>query len=267
MMDTSTLPLRSTLLARAAALVLVPIMAVASAACASDPTAPTPDPVIQSLEVYSGPLDPGGTSTYLFSLSQRATVQVMLAGVVTGAPMRSIAPTLRVELKAWNGSECEVRYSLDTAPRMTAALHAYLDPGTYCATVTDALGTLTETVGATVRITAPALIRTGGEPGTAEFASTVAPAGTTSRTFVASTQGMAALTLTSLSAGAVEVGLGVGLMSTDGGGCRLTQIVHAVPGTAPQLTARIDPGDYCAMVFDTGGITRPESFSLTIVHP
>lgn len=267
MMDTSTLPLRSTLLTRAAALALVPIMAVASAACSSDPTAPTPDPVVQSLEVYAGPLDPGGTSTYLFSLNQRTTVQVMLAGVVTGAPLRSISPTLRVELRVWNGSECEVRYSLDTAPRMTAALHAFLDAGTYCAMVTDALGTLTEPVGATVRITAPALISTGTEPGSAVFTSTITPAGTTSRTFVASTQGTATVTLTSLSAGSVQVGLGLGLIATDGGGCRLTQIVHTVPGTSPQLTARIDPGDYCAMVFDTGGITRPESFSFTLTHP
>ena len=266
MMDTSVYRLRSTFSTRAAALGLLTMLAALSSACASDPTAPTPNPVPQSLEVYTGVLAPGGSISSIFSLNQQTSVQVMFAGAVTGSPRRSVSPALRLELQVWDGSGCAEKYVNETAPRMTAALHAFLEAGSYCVALSDTLGTLTEPVEITLRVVAPALVRTGGEGGTAEYSSTIAPGGTTSRTFQASEQGPVSLTLTGLSA-ATEVGLGLGVLATDGSGCRLTQIVHTLPGETPQITTRVDAGNYCAMVFDTGGIMRPETFSMKIVYP
>ena len=77
---------------------------------------------------------------------------------------------------------------------------------------------------------------------------------------------MVTITLDSLSAGAVEMSLGIGVVSPDGSGCKYAQILRTVPGGSP-LTARIDPGNYCATLFDVGNLTRNETFSMTIQYP
>lgn len=259
------LPMRTTFMSRFRFLPLVAAMLFA-AACDSSETAPTPIQIQQSLDVYSGPLDPGGTSTYLFTLGQESTVQLMLAGVVLDNPLRSIAPTLRLQFSKWDGTACVPQLSVDTAPRLTAALHSYFTPGTYCAAVIDP-GNLTEPAGVTMRIVAPALLDTGGDPGTAIFASSITPAGTATRSFQASTAGTVSITLTDLSAGAVEAGLGLGIWPPDGSGCKFAQIVRVVPGSTPHITTQVDAGDYCVMLYDVGNFTKNETFSVRIQHP
>jgi hypothetical protein len=256
--------MRYTLPSRFAVLAIVAILVVTSA-CSADPTAPTPNPISQALEVYSGPLDPGGTSTYLFTLNQKTTLQVMLAGVLVDGPLRSISPVLRLQIGAWDGSACVPRHEIDTAPRLTAALHAWLEPGTYCASLTDP-GSLTEPVGATMRIVAPALVRTNGSGGTVTFTNTITPGGSASRSFEVSVAGTVTLTLNSFSTGA-EAAIGIGVLSTDGRGCRLARIVRALPGGSPQISTQVDPGDFCATVFDVGNLTQNATFLMTIVHP
>jgi hypothetical protein len=246
-------------------LLLLPAMLFV-AACDSDDTAPSPIQIEQSLDVYSGPLDPGGNSTYLFTLGQASTVQLMLAGVVLDNPLRSIAPTLRLQISQWDGTACVPQLSTDTAPRLTAALHGYFSPGTYCAAVIDP-GNLTEPVGVTMRIVAPALLDTGGDPGTVTFASSITPAGTATRSFEASTAGTVSITLTDLSAGAVETALGLGILATDRSGCKFAQIVRVLAGETPHITAQVDAGDYCVSLWDVGNITRNETFSMRIQHP
>jgi hypothetical protein len=263
-MEIPLIPMRHTLTSRFVFLLLI-AAALLTGACASDPTAPTPNPPEQSVEVYAGPLDPGGTSTYLFTVGETGSVQLMLAGVVLGDPIRSLSPVMRLQIQRWSGTECEPFLTVDTAPRLTAALHGYLEAGSYCATVSDP-GNLTEPVGVTLRIVAPALLRTGGEPGTAVFASTITPGGRATRSFEASVQGPVTITLDSLSAGAVDMGLGIGVVAPDGSGCKLAQIVRVGPGGSP-LTARIDAGDYCATLFDVGNLTKNETFSMTIRYP
>ena len=246
---------------------LILALGLSVSACSSDSTGPTPIVVEQLIEIYSGPLDPGGTNTYLFSLSQPATVQVMLGGVIGGDPLQSLSPVLHLTLARWSGSGCEPVSQLDLAPRLTAALQAYVEVGTYCAIVSDPHAALTGTVAATLRVVSPALVRQSGSAGTATFANTLTPAGRSSRTFVASAQGTVSLTLESFSDPDVELGLGLGLLASDGSGCRLAQIVHARPGSSPQLTARVDAGDYCAMVFDLGTLARTGSFTMRIAYP
>ena len=248
--------------------VILPILAAAmlTTACEGDATGPTPDLRVQALEVYSGPIDPMGTSTYLFSIDRPSTVQIMFAGAVVDNPLRSISPVLRVRLSQWNGAECVTVHEIDTAPRLTAVLHRQLDPGTYCASVVD-VGALTEPTGLVLRIVAPVLLGTGGTPGTETFASTITPGGASSRTFEASAAGIVQLTFASLTPNTGEMGFGLGLLAVDGSGCKLAHIVRTVAGPAPQISMRVDAGDYCVGLFDVGNITAHQAFSVKIDHP
>lgn len=252
------------LISRFTCLPLVAAVVLATA-CSSEPTAPTPGPRTQSIEVYSGPLDPGGTNTYLFTLQEQTTVRLMLAGAVLLNPLRTVSPALTLRIGEWDGSVCTTLHEAQTMPRLTSALHAYLEPGTYCAVVSDP-GNLTEPIGATMRIVAPVLLRTGGGPGTIAFTSVVTPAGITSRTFESSVAGQVTITLDTVAAGAVEMALGIGVVAPDGSGCRYSQIVSAVPG-GPGLSVPTDAGDYCVAIIDRGNISAPSSFTLTVVHP
>jgi hypothetical protein len=63
----------------------------------------------------------------------------------------------------------------------------------------------------------------------------------------------------------ITVGLGIGIT---GGGtlCRLTKTIDAVAGA--QVTIAVDPGSYCAEVYDTGAVgAQQAAFSMFIVHP
>lgn len=248
---------------------MLPLLAAVflNGACGNDPTAPTPNLPNPALEVFTGPMDPGGLNTYLFTLQTPSTVQLMLAGVVIGEPLRSISPALRVQLAQWNGTECAPLESIDVEPRMTAALHRRIDPGTYCAVVSDPNHVLTEPVGIVMRAVAPVLISTGGSPGSATFTSTITPGGMSTRTFEASHAGDVNITLTNLSPAVGTAALGIGLLATDGSGCKATRIVRTAPGASPQITARVDAGDYCVLVFDDGAFVDGQSFSVKIDHP
>lgn len=259
--------MRKMLTTRFTSLPLLAVMVLTQACGSDEPVAPTPiEEPAQSIQVYSGPLDPGGTNTYLFTLQTQSTVQLMLVGAVVDSPLRSLSPVLRIRIATWDGTSCITRTEHDTAPRLTAALHAFLDPGTYCAVVTDP-GTLTEAVGATLRIVAPALLRTGGQAGTRTFSSTITPAGTATRTFESTVPGRVNITLNSLSAGAVEMALGIGVPATDNSGCKLSRVVRATAGGSAQLSVDTDAGDYCATLIDVGNLTAISSFTLTIQHP
>ena len=236
-----------------------------SPACASDPTAPTPDLIVPTLEVFAGPMDPGGLSTYLFTTNQLGSIELMLAGVVAGSPLESLSPVLHLSISRWNGTECVPVVETDTMPRLTAALRAYAEAGTYCAMVSDPNNNLTQPVGVTLRMVSPAIVSTGAEPGAVTFSSTIAPAGTTSRSFITSRQGELTATFDSISAGDIEMGLAIGMVTVNG--CGPVRIVHTRPGPGPQLTARVDPGEYCVALFDLGNLTRAESFTVSYRYP
>ena len=102
------------------------------------------------------------------------------------------------------------------------------------------------------------------KPAAEIWASTLAPAGTSSRSFTVTAAGT--ITVTMESAGAT-VGLGVGLPRTSGGGCRLGVLVNTGGGSAPQITTQADAGQYCVQVFDLGTLTDPIPFTLKIDHP
>jgi hypothetical protein len=98
---------------------------------------------------------------------------------------------------------------------------------------------------------------------TENWSSVLAPAGASTRTFTLNSAGTIVVTLTA----GPTVGLGVGLPRTTGGGCRLGVMVHASPGTTPQINTQADAGQYCVQVYDLGTLTDPSGFALKIEHP
>lgn len=222
----------------------------------------------QQIVIDSGPLEPGDQRITLFNVSQTATTaQIMLAGTVIDNPLRSISPDLTLQLSRLSDTECVPFLEIPVQPRLTAVLHQYLEPASYCVIVVDALGALPQTVTVTTRVTSPALVKVSGEPGTLTFASTIAPAGTSSRTFQASSSGRLNVTLSSVTGGATEMGLGIGVFDNNVGVCRMAYTVTASPGTAPQISVNVDAGHYCAMLYDRGQLTAPQAFSISIEHP
>jgi len=104
-------------------------------------------------------------------------------------------------------------------------------------------------------------------PGTQSFNAIMAPGGTAVRTFTASAAGTVTVTLNSTSPATV-VGLGIGIPGTATGGCDMTSTVTASGGSAPQLSAPVSAGDFCAGTFDLGTVgSNGVLVSMTIVHP
>jgi hypothetical protein len=61
------------------------------------------------------------------------------------------------------------------------------------------------------------------------------------------------------------LGIGVGIPS--GIGCARSTSLTAVPGLAAQLTVTLNPGTYCAAVFDVGNLSSAVNFAMRIKHP
>jgi ABC-type glycerol-3-phosphate transport system substrate-binding protein len=106
-------------------------------------------------------------------------------------------------------------------------------------------------------------------PGTEMMTAVMAPGGTAVRTFTASAPGTVTVTLTSTQPATV-VGLGIGIPGSAAGGCDMTSTVNTSGGAAPQISAAVGAGDFCAGAFalstsaiGSGGVL----VSVTIVHP
>ncbi|HWB30012.1 MAG TPA: hypothetical protein VG736_05880 [Vicinamibacterales bacterium] len=246
-------------------------LVLAAAGCGPDPStlgpSDTTNTSVLTIHVYAGPIDPGGTIKYLETLDADSTLQVMLAGEQLANPTRTISVPLRIDISNWDGSLCTPLVSNVVEPVLQSRLQQFLKAGTYCVQVSDP-GTLTQTIGAIVRISYPVPTLLPGTTSPVTFASTLAPGGVTTKTFVTSTNGTIAVSLDSFDGGAgVTPRLAIGVVGTDATACRLTTVVDAVPGTGPQIIQAADAGIYCAGVIDPGTLTTPASFSLTIAHP
>lgn len=105
---------------------------------------------------------------------------------------------------------------------------------------------------------------TPATPSAETWSSTLAPRGTSSRSFTVTAAGTIGVTLLSAE---TTIGVGVGLPRVSGGGCRLGVAVSTGGGSAPQISVPADVGQYCVQVYDLGTLTDPVSFSLKIDHP
>jgi len=105
-------------------------------------------------------------------------------------------------------------------------------------------------------------------PGTETMNAVMAPGGTAIRTFTASAAGTVTVALNGTSPPTV-VGLGIGIPGGAFGGCDMTATVNTSGGPgAPQITAPVGAGDFCAGTFDLGTVASGGVVvSVTIVHP
>jgi hypothetical protein len=104
-------------------------------------------------------------------------------------------------------------------------------------------------------------------PGTQALNALMAPRGSAIRPFTASAAGTVTVTLNSPSP-ATLVGLGIGIPGNSAGGCDMTSTVNASGGSAPQISASVDAGTFCAGAFDRGTVgSGGVLVSITIVHP
>ena len=104
--------------------------------------------------------------------------------------------------------------------------------------------------------------------GTDTVTGQLAPGGTAMHLFTASAVGAVNVTLTATDPAATLVGLGIGIPGGNLGACNLTKTVQARPGTAAQLSATVEAGDYCAGAFDVGGLSsRGVLVTYSVAHP
>jgi hypothetical protein len=106
---------------------------------------------------------------------------------------------------------------------------------------------------------------TTGERATETFSGTLAPRSATWHSFTVQAAGNVDVTLTSLSVqGNTAVGVGIGTTPTNG--CDVQAWNNAsVQGTV--ITAPINPGAFCVMVYDAGNVTDNVAYTVTVVHP
>lgn len=105
---------------------------------------------------------------------------------------------------------------------------------------------------------------------TETFAGTLQVGGNNFYSFFVNQAGPVGLTLAAVqtpggAALATPLGIGIGIPS--GPGCARSTSQTAPPGLAAQLTVTLNPGTYCAAVFDTGNLSSAVNFAMRIRHP
>ena len=105
---------------------------------------------------------------------------------------------------------------------------------------------------------------------TETFAGTLQAQGTHFYSFVVNQAGPVGLTLAAVQTpggAALTTPLGIGVGIPAGTGCPRSTSQITPPGLAAQLTVTLNPGTYCAAVFDTGNLTSAVNFAMRIRHP
>ena len=67
--------------------------------------------------------------------------------------------------------------------------------------------------------------------------------------------------------GALTTPIGIGVGIPQGTGCPRTSSVVTPPGLAAQLTVMLNPGTYCAAVYDVGNLSSAANFAMRITYP
>lgn len=104
-------------------------------------------------------------------------------------------------------------------------------------------------------------------PVTESFVSNLTVQGSVWRLVSAQQSGTLTATLSTTDQPGTVVGFGIGLRNGNATNCLVTKDIITTAGSAPQLSAAVDAGSYCVKVFDTGALTRPMNFTVTITYP
>jgi len=113
--------------------------------------------------------------------------------------------------------------------------------------------------------TEPTPIRSS--PVNESFQSNLTPQGSVWRLVNAIQTGTLTATLSATDQPSTVVGMGIGLRNATSTACLLTKEVITTAGSAPQLSATVDAGNYCVKLFDTGTLTTPMTFTITLSYP
>jgi hypothetical protein len=245
---------------------LVFVSLCSAAACESDTgTSPTVTGG-ELLQVFTGTVPVRGSTFQSFTLPRAGTVELLLASVMPEGGRSALTTAMGLGSGTPNGNECDITSSVTTSPGLTAQLRTAMGPGVYCVRVFD-VGNLTAPVSATTRVYLPSVVAPPtGSTTTETVSSVLSDRGFTSHAFASSEGGTIRVTLTSVGPPAVPIGLGIGIFGSQVP-CPLSTSVTTGPGSQPQVSANVDRGGYCVQVFDTGTLTGPVPFSLTITRP
>jgi len=108
---------------------------------------------------------------------------------------------------------------------------------------------------------------TRSSPVTERFESNLVVQGAAWRFVSANGTGTLTAALTTVDQPSAVVNFAIGLRNANGTGCLISHDVVTAAGTAPQLSAQVDAGDYCVKIADTGTLTTPMKFTITITYP
>jgi len=238
------------------------VLSVAGAGCGSSATSPSTTINTSLTQNFVGTLATSGNAFFSFAVDQSTTVSLTFASLVNTGSGAVLGSGLKLGLGIPAGVGCSLLTSTTATPALTAQVVAPLDPGTYCASLTDTAG-LPASADFAIRITqgTPDLTA-NSSPET--FASQVGPTGAATQTAVAPTAGIVTATLSS-STSNTTLGLGLGLWVTETSSCKVTQATVAGPGA--QVSLPVDIGVYCVKIFDPATLPGFVSFSVTITHP
>jgi hypothetical protein len=103
-------------------------------------------------------------------------------------------------------------------------------------------------------------------PVTVTYVGLVGPNGSAARRFTAQLAGTASLAIHGITPAAALI-VGLGIPRADGTGCLLSRSVTALDGAPVQVTAHVDPGEYCAQVLGPADAPGPVGYSVTLEHP
>jgi len=117
----------------------------------------------------------------------------------------------------------------------------------------------------TTTVTEPTPVR--GSPVNESFQSNLTPQGSVWRLIDAIQTGTMTATLSATDQPSTVVGMGIGLRNATSTACLLNKEVITTAGSSPQLSATVDRGNYCVKLFDTGTLTTPMSFTITLTYP
>jgi len=248
--------------------VLALLVAAMGAACggSQSPTTPSTTTSSGSSETFSGSLAVQGSSFYSFTVATSETVSVSLASLAPTATGPASTSVIHLGLGVPLGTDCSVTNVVDTAAGLAAQITAPISPDVYCVKISD-IGNLAGPMNFVIRIGHNVTSSSSAAAAPTTFASFLALDSTSAETFSISQSGTVSLTLTSVTPSSM-VGVGIGIPGASTSTCSLSRSLDATPGSTPQIAIPVDPGTYCAEVYDAGSLTAPGvSFSLTIAHP
>jgi hypothetical protein len=102
------------------------------------------------------------------------------------------------------------------------------------------------------------------------FAGTLGPGGSLFYSFVVNQQGPVSLTLAAVQTpggAALTTPVGIGIGVPQGTGCPRSSSLTTPPGLSSQLSVTLNPGTYCAAVYDVGTVTGSVNFAMRIRYP